>query len=159
MEKQDLLYQNMTAFYRGDPARIQHFVKVHSFAAYIGRQEGLSDALQAVLEAAALVHDIGILPAEEKYGSCDGKLQEQEGVTEGLILSMRGVPVIDLSGIQGMIDLVKELEGHGTEVYLTSVQPKVLEEMRKGGLIDLIGEEYIFDSAEEAIIVAQKEHM
>ena len=87
------------------------------------------------------------------------KLQEQEGVTEGLILSMRGVPVIDLSGIQGMIDLVKELEGHGTEVYLTSVQPKVLEEMRKGGLIDLIGEEYIFDSAEEAIIVAQKEHM
>lgn len=87
------------------------------------------------------------------------KLQEQEGVTEGLILSMRGVPVIDLSGIQGMIDLVKELEEHGTEVYLTSVQPKVLEEMRKGGLIDLIGEEYIFDSAEEAIIVAQKEHM
>lgn len=87
------------------------------------------------------------------------KLQEQEGVTEGLILSMRGVPVIDLSGIQGMIDLVKELEGHGTEVYLTSVQPKVIEEMRKGGLIDLIGEEYIFDSAEEAIIVAQKEHM
>ena len=66
MEKQDLLYQNMTAFYRGDPARIQHFVKVHSFAAYIGRQEGLSDALQAVLEAAALVHDIGIRPAEEK---------------------------------------------------------------------------------------------
>ena len=87
------------------------------------------------------------------------KLQEQEGETEGLILSMRGVPVIDLSGIQGMIDLVEELEGHGTEVYLTSVQPKVLEEMRKGGLIDLIGEEYIFDSAEEAIIVAQKEHM
>ena len=39
MEKQDLLYQKMVAFYRGDPARIQHFVKVHSFAAYIGRQE------------------------------------------------------------------------------------------------------------------------
>ena len=87
------------------------------------------------------------------------KLQEQEGVTEGLILSMRGVPVIDLSGIQALIELVEELESHGTEVYLTSVQPKVLEEMERGGLIDLIGEEYIFDSAEEAIIVAQKEHM
>ena len=79
MEKQDLLYQNMTAFYRGDPARIQHFVKVHSFAAYIGRQEGLPPAQQAVLEAAALVHDIGIRPAEEKYGSCAGPLQEKEG--------------------------------------------------------------------------------
>lgn len=87
------------------------------------------------------------------------KLSEQEGVTEGLILSMRGVPVIDLSGIQALIELVEELESHGTEVYLTSVQPKVLEEMKRGGLIDMIGEEYVFQSAEEAILVAQKEHM
>ena len=87
------------------------------------------------------------------------KLSEQEGVTEGLILSMRGVPVIDLSGIQALIELVEELESHGTEVYLTSVQPKVLEEMRKGGLIDMIGEEYIFQSAEQAIVIAQQEHM
>ncbi len=78
---------------------------------------------------------------------------------EALILSMRGVPVIDLSGIEAMIDLVKELEANGTEVYLTSVQPKVLEEMRKGGLIDLIGEEYVFQSAEQAIVIAQQEHM
>ena len=87
------------------------------------------------------------------------KLSEQEGVTEGLILSMRGVPVIDLSGIQALIELVEELESHGTEVYLTSVQPKVLEEMRKGGLGDMIGEEYIFQSAEQAIVIAQQEHM
>ena len=87
------------------------------------------------------------------------KLSEQEGVTEGLILSMRGVPVIDLSGIQALIELVEELESHGTEVYLTSVQPKVLEEMRKGGLVDMIGEEYIFQSAEQAIVIAQQEHM
>jgi hypothetical protein len=32
-----------------------------------------------ILEAAAYTHDIGIKPAEEKYGRCDGKLQEQEG--------------------------------------------------------------------------------
>lgn len=86
-------------------------------------------------------------------------LYEQEGVTEGLILSMRGVPVIDLSGIQALVELVEELEANGTEVYLTSVQPKVLEEMRRGGLIDLIGEEYVFQSAEDAIVIAQQEHM
>ena len=28
---------------------------------------------------AAILHDIGIRPSEEKYGRCDGKLQEQEG--------------------------------------------------------------------------------
>lgn len=32
-----------------------------------------------ILEAAAYVHDIGIKVAEEKYGRCTGKLQEQEG--------------------------------------------------------------------------------
>ena len=32
-----------------------------------------------ILEAAAYVHDIGIKVAEEKYGKCTGKLQEQEG--------------------------------------------------------------------------------
>lgn len=28
------------------------------------------------------MHDIGIKPAEEKYGACSGKLQEQEGPKE-----------------------------------------------------------------------------
>ncbi|MBR3787480.1 MAG: sodium-independent anion transporter, partial [Firmicutes bacterium] len=89
----------------------------------------------------------------------ENELYAFEGKTEGLILSMRGVPVIDLSGIQALIELVEEMEANGTEIYLTSVQPKVLEEMRRGGLIDLIGEEYVFDSAEEAIVVAQQEHL
>ena len=44
-------------------------------------------------------------------------------------------------------------------MYLTSVQPKVLSLMEQGGFIDLIGREYVFDSAEQAIVVAQKEHM
>ena len=89
----------------------------------------------------------------------ENELYAFEGKTEGLILSMRGVPVIDLSGIQALIELVEEMEANGTEIYLTSVQPKVLEEMRRGGLIELIGEEYVFASAEEAIVVAQEEHL
>lgn len=69
----------MTKFYSGDPKRIQHFIKVHSFAKLIGESELLDTETLLTLEAAALVHDIGIKPAEEKYGSCEGKLQEQEG--------------------------------------------------------------------------------
>ncbi|MCF0144268.1 MAG: SulP family inorganic anion transporter [Firmicutes bacterium] len=86
------------------------------------------------------------------------KLHEHEGKTEAIILSMRGVPVMDLSGIQALIDLVEELEGNGTEVYLASVQPNVLELMERGGLIDLVGEQYIFDDAAKAIVVAESEH-
>ncbi len=80
------------------------------------------------------------------------------GSTETLILSMRGVPTIDLSGIQALTELCEELEKErGIDVMLTSVQPKVLAELRRGGLIDFIGEEYVFESAEYAILKAQEE--
>ena len=79
MTQIDRLTMEMIAFDRGDPQRIQHFMKVHSFARLIGEMEGLDERLLFTLEAAALVHDIGIHPALEKYGRCDGKLQEQEG--------------------------------------------------------------------------------
>ena len=75
----DLLQQHMMLFDGGDPKRIQHFIKVHRFAQMIGRMEHLDDHTQFLTECAALVHDIGIRPAEEKYGACNGKLQEQEG--------------------------------------------------------------------------------
>lgn len=75
----DDLFMDMIAYYYGDPKRIQHFTKVHSYARLIGVGENLDDTSLFILEAAAYTHDIGIRVAEEKYGKCDGKLQEQEG--------------------------------------------------------------------------------
>lgn len=69
----------MINYYKGDPRRIQHFVKVHDLARTIGVLEGLDKDTLYVLEAAAAVHDIGIRICELKYGRCDGQLQEQEG--------------------------------------------------------------------------------
>ena len=69
----------MFDLYSGDAKRIQHFTKVYTYASYIGREEGISEKEQAVLEIAAVVHDIGIHMCEEKYGECGGKLQEKEG--------------------------------------------------------------------------------
>lgn len=79
MKQIDLLEQRMFDFNRGDPMRIQHLMKVHRFAQLIGHMEGLDAHTQFVTECAALVHDIGIRPAEEKYGACTGPLQEREG--------------------------------------------------------------------------------
>ena len=62
-----------------DANGIQHFVKVHDFARLIGQMEKLPAGVQETLEAAAVVHDIGIHPAEKKYGSSDGHYQELEG--------------------------------------------------------------------------------
>ena len=44
MTKLDDLALHMITYYAADPARIQHFIKVHSFAALIARQEGMDAA-------------------------------------------------------------------------------------------------------------------
>ena len=73
------LFCEMIQYYRNDPKRIQHFTKVHSYAKLIGELSGMQGEELLTLEAAAYVHDIGIKVAEEKYGSSNGRLQEQEG--------------------------------------------------------------------------------
>lgn len=76
------LMRAMVSYDHGDVPRIQHFVKVHDFAATIGVAEHLDEETQFILEAAAILHDIGIHPAEAKYGNCNGKAQEELGPGE-----------------------------------------------------------------------------
>ncbi len=73
------LHLAMIDLYRGDAKRIQHFCKVHSYAKLIAETERVDKKCLFILEAAALTHDIGIHVCEEKYGDCNGKLQEKEG--------------------------------------------------------------------------------
>lgn len=84
------LLNKMIQYYSGDPKRIQHFMKVYSFSKLLGEMEGLDIQTQNILEIAAIVHDIGIKASEEKFGNCNGKLQEQEGpaIAEQILLSL-----------------------------------------------------------------------
>ena len=43
MSRLNNLCSMMIEFYRDDPARIQHFIKVHSFAKLIGEEEHLDE--------------------------------------------------------------------------------------------------------------------
>lgn len=69
----------MTLWYQGNPKRINHFLKVYAYAKAIGELEGLDEETRFILETTAVLHDIGIKIAEEKYGSGEGPLQEKEG--------------------------------------------------------------------------------
>lgn len=71
--------ESAVSYDRGDPKRINHFMKVYAFAGLIGRKEGISGRELDILEAAAVLHDIGIHNAEMLHGSSDGKYQELEG--------------------------------------------------------------------------------
>ena len=53
-------------------------MKVYAYAKTIGEGEYLEDTTQFILETAAILHDIGIKPALEKYGSCAGPYQEKK---------------------------------------------------------------------------------
>lgn len=76
------LMRAMINYDGGDVPRIQHFVKVHDFVATIGVSENLDEETLFILEAASILHDIGIHPAEAKYGNCNGKAQEELGPDE-----------------------------------------------------------------------------
>lgn len=77
---------------KGDPKRIQHFIKVHSFARLIGKQEKLSDEMMKTLETAAILHDIGIHEGERLYGRNDGEIQQKlgPGIAKEILESVGG---------------------------------------------------------------------
>lgn len=73
------LIQRAVAFDHGDARRIQHFLKVYTYADTIGKLEHIPAETQEILTVATVLHDIGIHAAEEKYGSSSGHYQEIEG--------------------------------------------------------------------------------
>lgn len=96
----------MMEYDKGDAKRIQHFIKVYEFARMIGRMENLDEHTQFILESAAIVHDIGIRPALEKYGSSSGKYQELEGPDKAVRL------LTELNWPQDVTERVAYLVGH-----------------------------------------------
>ena len=74
------IWIKMLHFYEGSLHDINHFIKVHSFAKFIGEKEGLCGEAMDILECAAIVHDIACPLCREKYGSARGDLQEAEGM-------------------------------------------------------------------------------
>lgn len=69
--------------------RVQHFIKVYGYCRLLGLSEGLDAHTQNMLEAAALLHDIGIHEAERQHGSSAGPYQEQEGPAVAVRCSLR----------------------------------------------------------------------
>lgn len=100
------LLLEMTDFDAGSAQRIQHFLKVYELSRTIGLAEGLDERTQDTLEAAALVHDIGIRPSLLLYGDDAGPHQEALGPDEARrMLEKLGYP-------QEMTERVCWLVGH-----------------------------------------------
>ena len=102
------LMRAMIKYDGGDAPRIQHFVKVHDFARMIAMAEGMNQEDLFVLEAAAILHDVGIHVSEAKYGNCDGKhhLMRQEKYCQKLMDSQPRRQ-IESAGLSHIIILIR----------------------------------------------------
>lgn len=95
--------KEMVSFFGDDTRRISHALDVASHALRIQAVEG-GDL--EIVTMASLLHDVGIKPAEERFGSSAGHYQERLGPpVAGEILGKLGVD-------EKKIATVKELIGH-----------------------------------------------
>ena len=77
------------------------------------------------------------------------------GDVKVLILSMRGVPFIDTTGIMEFNSLLKKLKAKNCRLMFSGLQKPVLIRLLRSGIIDEIGSDMVFWSAEQAISYAQ----
>lgn len=73
-----------------------------------------------------------------------------------LILSMRGVPLIDVSGLELIEDVLERQKRCGGELMLCAVQPAVRRMLDRSRLTEEIGEQNIFWAADAAILEANR---
>ncbi|NJP05113.1 MAG: CBS domain-containing protein [Chloroflexaceae bacterium] len=69
-----------------------------------------------------------------------------------LVISMRGVPLVDVTGVQALIQIIEEHQQTGGEVCLSGLQENVEVVLSQAGVIDLIGTHNLFWSADQAIV-------
>lgn len=75
--------------------------------------------------------------------------------THVLILSMRGVPLIDTSGLQVMAHLADRIKQEGGTLMIAGIHTEVMKMLERGGLVEIIGAENIASSADQAIVAAE----
>ncbi len=123
MADQDGLLLEALRYEQGHPRRSGHILKVTALAGLIGREEGLSEEEQMILEGAAILHDIGIKSCKEKYGSADqGNLATESERLARRFLDEYGYPG---SWIERIVHLVR---GHHDYEHIDSREYQILVE-------------------------------
>lgn len=76
--------------------------------------------------------------------------------THALILSMRGVPLIDTEGLEEIYHLHDKLQKQGGTLMFAGVHDNARAMMERDGLVEMIGEENFFWSSDQAIVEAER---
>lgn len=74
-----LLIEDMVLYERESQRRINHALKVLGYSVAIAQDENVNAETMDIIEAAAVLHDIGVKESINKYNSEAGTFQEIEG--------------------------------------------------------------------------------
>jgi SulP family sulfate permease len=80
----------------------------------------------------------------------------QLGDTHALILSMRGVPLIDTAGLEAIHRLHERIRQQGGTLMFAGVPESVRKMLARGRLLNQVGEANFFWSSDQAIVEAEK---
>ena len=81
------------------------------------------------------------VPGTEEHYDCDT-----------LLLSMRGVPSVDVSAAQTLLPMLRELKERGIDVVLCGVPSATMTMLRRAGIVELLGEQSFYWSVERALL-------
>jgi sulfate permease, SulP family len=73
-----------------------------------------------------------------------------------LIIRLRWVPFIDITGIQTLEEVIQDLHRRGVRVMLTGANERVLNKLKKAGVIDLVGRDNSFQDFREALEICRE---
>lgn len=103
-----------------------------------------------ILETSGVAYITGAL----FFGAVDefNHRMEEMPQYDHIILSMRGMPSVDVSGAQAMLELCEALKSQGKTVACCGMTEAVRTYFDRAGITELLGEESYFWSADQAIL-------
>ncbi len=76
--------------------------------------------------------------------------------THALILSMRGVSLIDTAGIEAIHRLHERIHQQGGTLMFAGMHDNAYNMLKRGGLVDVVGKKNFFWSSDQAIVEAER---
>lgn len=75
---------------------------------------------------------------------------------KNLIIRLKWVPFIDITGLQTLEEVIRDLQKRGVIVLLSGANERVAAKLLKAGIIDLVGKQNYFNLFDEALAAVQK---
>jgi SulP family sulfate permease len=73
-----------------------------------------------------------------------------------LILRLRWVPFMDITGVQALEEAIADLQRRGVRVMITGANPRVAAKLEKAGVVALIGRENFCDNIVDALAACRQ---